>query len=105
VWSTPPALRPAVAVDKVTAEAMREELAWQGPRLIFSDTPLVQVVAEFNRRNQVQLVLADAELETMPVGGSFRAENVEAFVRLIAGGDDITVERPTPERIVLRKAR
>jgi len=83
---------------------MREELAWQGPRLIFADTPLAQVVVEFNRRNQVQIVLADAELGALTVVGSFRAENVEAFVRLIATGD-IVVERPAADRIVLRKAR
>ena len=107
VVSSQSALSPAAAsvvVEKISDEAMREELAWQGPRLIFADTPLAQVVVEFNRRNQVQIVLADAELGALTVVGSFRAENVEAFVRLIATGD-IVVERPAADRIVLRKAR
>jgi transmembrane sensor len=96
---------PAPQVELVAPEVMREALAWQGPRLVFSDTPLSEVVAQFNRRNQVQLVLGDAELGALPVGGSFRAENVEAFVRLLASDADIAVTRDGPDRIVLRKAR
>jgi len=90
-------------VEKVTPELVREALAWQGPRLVFVDTPLADAVAQFNRRNPVQLELADAELGALPIGGSFCAENVDAFVRLLASGGDVTVERPTPTRIVLRK--
>jgi transmembrane sensor len=71
---------------------------------VFVDTPLAEAVVQFNRRNPVQLELADAELAALPIGGSFRAENVDAFVRLIAAGGDVTVERPTSTRIVLRKA-
>ncbi|MBM3796697.1 MAG: DUF4880 domain-containing protein [Acidobacteria bacterium] len=94
---------PPLVVEKVAPEALRSALAWQGARLIFVDTPLAEAVAQFNRRNPVQLELADAELATLPIGGSFRAENVDAFVRLLDSGGEITVERPTPSRIVLRK--
>lgn len=92
----PQSLSPAMA---------RESLAWQGPRLVFVDTPLAEVVAQFNRRNQVQLELGDGDLGMLPVAGSFKAENVEAFVRLITSDGEIVVERPTPDHLVLRKAK
>jgi len=92
-------------VEKLAPEAVREALTWQGPRLVFIDTPLAEVIAQFNRRNQVQLELADVELGALPIGGSFRTENVEAFVRLLALGNEIAVERPQPGRIVLRKQK
>jgi transmembrane sensor len=91
-------------IEKVAPEAMREALAWQGPRLVFVDTPLADAIAQFNRRNQLQLELADAELGALPIGGSFRAENVDAFVRLLVSDGEIAVERPAPNRVVLRKA-
>lgn len=102
--------RPALAsalprVEKLAPERIHEELAWLGPRLMFSETRLAEVVAEFNRLNKVQLELGDADLASLPVGGSFRADNVEAFVRLLATGNDIAVERPAQSRIVLRRAR
>jgi transmembrane sensor len=101
-----PASAPAVApgaIERVSPEAIREALAWQGARLVFVDTPLGDAIGQFNRRNLVQLELADAELATLPIGGSFRPENLDAFVRLLASGGDVVVERPAPERIVLRK--
>ncbi|MBI4662433.1 MAG: hypothetical protein HY735_26750 [Verrucomicrobia bacterium] len=104
VSAAPASIAPPV-IEKVTPEAVREALAWQGPRLVFVDTPLADAIAQFNRRNPVQLELADAELGALPIGGSFRAENVEAFVRLLASGNDIAVERPDAARIILRKAK
>jgi transmembrane sensor len=92
----------APVVERVAPEVVRDALAWQGPRLVFVDTPLAEVIAQFNRRNPVQLVLADAKLATLPVGGSFRPENVEAFVRLLESGFDIQSERRGADEIVLR---
>jgi transmembrane sensor len=90
------------AVETVAPAVLREALAWQGPRLVFDETPLAGAVAQFNRRSQVQLIVADPDLEALPIGGSFRAENVEAFVRLLESDNDIVVERPDATRIILR---
>lgn len=98
-----PAFEPT-AVERVKPEAIREALAWHGPRLVFVDTPLGEAIEQFNRRNPVQLELADPALAKLAIGGSFRAENVEAFVRLLASGGEVSVERPDPLRIVLRRA-
>jgi len=80
-------------------------LAWARPWLEFSDIPLAQVVTEFNLRNQVQLELGDPELGSLRIGGGFRPDNVEGFVRLLASGKGIIVLHPDANRIVLRKAR
>jgi len=84
---------------------IREALGWQASRITFSDTSLSEVADQFNRRNRVQLVLADPELAALPVGGSFRAENVEAFVRLLESGGDVAVDRTDATRLVLRRAK
>lgn len=89
-------------VERVEPEMMQAALAWQGPRLVFVDTPLADAAAQFNRRNRVQLGLADASLAALPIGGSFRAENVDAFVRLLESGGDIVADRSDPARILLR---
>ncbi|MFA5263408.1 MAG: FecR domain-containing protein [Opitutaceae bacterium] len=95
----------APVIEQLPPEAIREELAWQGSRLVFVNTPLSEVVEQFNRRNQVQIELRDSTLGSLPIGGSFRAENVEAFIRLIASDKDIVTERPDSNRIILRKAK
>jgi transmembrane sensor len=90
---------------RLAADALREKLAWQAPRLEFAATPLGEVVAKFNRYSRVQLELGDAELAARPVGGTFNADNAEAFVNLLLASGDVRVERVSETRVVLRKAR
>ncbi|HYC72855.1 MAG TPA: FecR domain-containing protein [Opitutaceae bacterium] len=94
---------PALVVA-LPPETISESLAWQGPRLRFSDTPLREVVAQFNRRNQLQLELADPALGELTVDGSFRVEHVEAFVRLLERNGGIRSERRGSHRVVLHRA-
>lgn len=95
----------APAVDTLPPEAVQESLAWQAPRLSFTETPLADVVQQFNRHNRIQLVIEDPALAARPVGGAFRADNVEAFVRQLENSGEITTERASPDRIVLRSPR
>jgi len=101
-----PAQAPQVpaGAERVTAETVRATLAWQGPPLVFADTPLAEAIAHFNRRNAVQIVLADEALGRLPIGGSFRRENVDGFLRLLAATGDVTIERPVAGSVVLRAA-
>lgn len=99
---TGPAPAPARA-ELLPPEAMQAALAWQGPRLRFVETPLADVVTQFNRHNRIQIGLADASLAGLPVDGSFRSENVEAFIRLLESDRTIRVERVTPDRIIIHR--
>jgi transmembrane sensor len=92
-------------VERVSTDRIRDALAWQERKLVFADTPLRDVVAQFNRRNLVQLTIGDADLAGRPVGGTFAADNVGAFVRLFEESGDIVVERRSEREIVLRRAR
>lgn len=72
---------------------IKRALAWQERRLIFDGTPLVEVVAEFNRYNRQKLVIADARLNERQFGGTFTVSNQEAFVRLLESRFGVTAER------------
>jgi transmembrane sensor len=93
---------PAV-VTPVAEKDISRELAWQQKRLEFGPTPLAVVVAEFNRYNRHQLVLADAELGSLSVGGSFEATGHETLVRLLESSFGITAERRDHETILRRR--
>ncbi|MSU53198.1 MAG: DUF4880 domain-containing protein [Opitutaceae bacterium] len=96
---------PSPIVEAVASEALREALSWQERKLVFAETPLRDVIAQFNRRNRVQLILGDASLGERPVGGTFAADNVEGFVRLLEGSGTIAIERRSEFEIVLRQVR
>ena len=103
VATTGPVSRPRV--ERIAPEAVRTALIWQGPSLAFAATPLAEVAAQFNRRNLIQIVLADPALATLPIGGSFRPENIEAFVQLLESGNEIVVDRSDAARLVLSSAK
>ncbi len=89
---TAPAAAPPQVVA-VSAAEMAHALAWQPALLDFSSRPLAEVVAEFNCRNTLQLVLADPSLATMPIVATFRSDNVDGFVRLLTATAGLRADR------------
>lgn len=80
----------------VTEEQIHEALSWQAPRLQFYETPLSEAVAEFNRHaggSTERLVIGQAALGERRIGGTFRIDNREGFVRLLEITLDIRSRR------------
>lgn len=100
--SRDPASPPAHVVQ-VSDQEIARLLAWQPRQLEFDSTPLSQVVAEFNRHNQLQMVIADPAINSIPIGATFRSDNVDAFVRLLEASFHVKAERGEG-RIILRNA-
>ena len=74
-------------------------------RLVFDQTPLADVIAQFNRASRVQIEIGDAELGSRPVGGTFNADQAEVFVSLLASAGDVRVERVSETHVILRRAQ
>ncbi len=100
-----PRRAPAPVVQKVAPDALRAALAWQGRLADFAEAPLGDVVARFNARSRVQLILADPELADRRVGGTFALDEAEAFVRLLERDGEIVGERRGGTEIHLRRVR
>lgn len=84
---------PPPAVEPLALAEVRAVLAWQRRAADFSDTPLAEVAARFNRHNVLQLVVADPGLGARRIGGMFALDDVEAFVRLLERDGIIRAER------------
>ncbi len=88
---------------QVDPEEMNRLLSWKHETLDFDSTPLFEAVLEFNRRNEVQLIVADRSLGELTIVASFRSNNVKGFARLMELTFDVEVERTSEQEIVLRK--
>jgi transmembrane sensor len=75
-----------VLVQKETESTTQEQLSWRSGTLMFRDQTLGEAAAEFNRYNERQIVIRDPAIENLKIEGSFRATNVDAFVRLLESG-------------------
>jgi transmembrane sensor len=95
----------APEITEVGAAELQRLQAWQPVLLDFSAVPLRRVIEEFNRLNRRQLVLLDAGLGELPIVASFRSDNLDGFVELLARTAGIAVERRDDHEIALRRAR
>ncbi len=94
---------PVPEVEPVTEEDIRQRLHWRGPKLRLAGAPLAEVVRQFNRMNRLQLVIGDPALADLRFSGSFPADNIEGFVRVLAGNYGIKGEAAGHDTIVLRR--
>jgi transmembrane sensor len=96
---------PVPAVQTVSPTEIEARLAWQPRLLDFTNAPLPEIMAEFNRRNPVRLVLGDSDLGTFRLSATFRSDNVEGFVRLLQSDFGLRAERRGDGEIALVPAR
>ena len=91
-----------VSVSKKPIRTLTDALGWRKGQLIFYHASLADAVAEFNRYNRHQLVIADPQTARLVVNGSFPTNGVEAFtqtaqqvfgVRVKHRGNDIVISR------------
>lgn len=70
-------------MKKVTESArdLQNDLGWRRGMLIFTNSTLANVVAEFNRYNVKKLVVADPRIADLKIIGAFPANDVGMFVR------------------------
>jgi len=94
-----------VAPTPIAPADIARALAWRGTQLVFDRTPLDEVAAAFNHYNRRQLVLVDPALRARRLGGSFQAKNLDAFVRMLQAGFDITAEPRGDGEILLRAGK
>lgn len=69
-----------IKVVKVADADMSFKLSWTEGRLIFDRQTLAEVVAEFNRYNRRQMVIADPAIAGRRVGGGFEATDIDSFI-------------------------
>ncbi len=94
------ARREGVLVRSLPLAEAEQLVDWRSGLLVFRDATLAEAAAEFNRYNRRKIVIADATVADLRIGGSFRWENAEAFVRLLEQGFPVRADYGR-DRIVL----
>jgi transmembrane sensor len=80
-----------MVVSKPVA-AVEDKLTWRDGRLVFDGATLAEVADDFNRYNRQQLLISDPSVAAIRISGTFKASNVEAFVRLLKEAYGLKVE-------------
>jgi transmembrane sensor len=75
-----------IVVQERKVSDVEDDLTWRQGYLTFRDSPLADVIAQFNRYNIRKLRIADEGTGTIRISGTFRAQNSAAFVRVMSDG-------------------
>jgi len=81
-----------------------DALAWKEGSVVYASEPLRNVVADLNRYSRVRVVLDDAALAERPVTGRWLTNDVDAWLKGVAGAFSLEVLR-YPDRIVLQRRK
>jgi transmembrane sensor len=91
----------AVMVKAQSPADVEQFLSWRSGYLRFRDTALADAVAEFNRYSKRKIIIADASISSIRIGGNFRTDSEEAFLWLLQNGFPVVVEQ-AEEQVVLK---
>lgn len=90
---------------RLAAVDTRRTAAWRFGRMDLESEPLAEAVAEINRYNARQIVLADPSLEAMPINGVFQTGRPEAFVEALTIGFPVEIRAEDDRTIQLVRRR
>jgi transmembrane sensor len=89
-------------ISHPTDIGIEETLGWRNGYLLFRDTSLVEAVAKFNRYTHKKMLIEDASIAGIRIGGHFRLDDVQGFLWLLKSGFPVNVDEQG-DRIVLTK--
>lgn len=81
----------AVAPTALDDQRLRQRTAWQEGVLEFDGESLAQVVGEFNRYRRQPIVIGDARLESLRIGGRFEVDEADKFLTALTSSFPIEV--------------
>lgn len=78
-------------------------IAWTHRELVFASTPLRDVVEEFNRYNDRQLVISDPALDEFEIDGVFSSTDPTSLINFLGQRPDIKVTKTGDEILISRR--
>lgn len=90
-------------VVKLASTDVPRVTAWRARKLDFSDTPILEAIAEVNRYSREQIVLDAPDLVDARISGTFETGKNEAFVEGLQTYFQLAVARTDSHQIVLTR--
>jgi len=82
-----------MTVERLDVNDLERALSWREGYLEFHETPLREVVAEFNRYRVQKIEIDDPRINSIRIGGRFRCTDANAFLALLQQGFPVVVTR------------
>jgi len=81
------------SIVPVTRQQLSSELAWREGAIIFDGQPLSQAVSEIQRYTDARIVVSDARVADLRVGGRFRTDDLQGFLDGLQAALPVSIRR------------
>jgi transmembrane sensor len=81
---------------------LADDLGWRRGVLIFRRTTLAEAASQFNRYNTHKLVVRDADVAALQLGGTFQTNNPELFARVARDVLGLRIQNRGGETVISR---
>lgn len=92
----------SLSVTHKTPRELADELAWRRGMLVFRNTPLAEVVREFNRYNTTKLVIADPSIADVKIYAELKTNDYQAFLNLVQTVLNLSAHREGNDILISR---
>ena len=93
-----------VTLKALPKDVISRKLAWRNQMLAFDGDRLSEVVAQFNRYNDKQLIIVDPAIAALKIGGFFKPTNLDAFVSVLESDFGVHAEIVGSHQLLLSSA-
>ena len=89
----------------ISSADLGRKLAWRQGELIYTGQPLAEVLADVSRYSDIKIELADPALASLPVGGAFRTDQIEAIFAALENNFGVHAEWVDPQHVRFTSGR
>ena len=82
----------SIEIEETRIDNLEPVTAWTDRRMVFSETPLSDIVDEFNRYNRQRLVLDDATIAGLELSAVFSTHDPESLILFLERIPEVRVE-------------
>lgn len=84
----------ALQVEQFKDDDLARQLAWRKGLMVFTGEPLEQVIEEVNRYTNLNILIIDAAIADISIGGQFNVGETEALLSVLEASFNIGIARP-----------
>lgn len=91
------------SVGTVEPDAISRDLSWQHGTLVFNGETLEEVVQEISRYTRTEIIISDADIRDIRIGGYFKTGEVDSLLTVLKDNFPVKVDRVNDNLIYLSK--
>ena len=96
-------LRVQDKLQKLSAAEIEAKQAWKKGELMFTGQSLKEVIQQLKRYSPMQIILSDPSVEALKIGGRFKINQLDAFLKNLELNFDLSVQETSPGHLMIAK--